>query len=154
MKRELLFLSNEWIREVTGVIQATRSTDKKFGELARDFTISLVYLVKELPRKLRVLHGGSQVAIQVQLVRGALAKMLVGTEISSNKNDYTVTTDYTTAKRMFLGDANPATAFIDGHVKVEPLRRVYQRPKFTSKAIVIAGAMQKIARHVPTIFPE
>lgn len=59
--------------------------------------------------------------------------------------------------RILFGNAGvtrPAVAYIDHQIKVEPLKRVYARPKFTAKAIVTANAILKIARRVPTRFPE
>jgi len=73
--------------------------------------------------------------------------------VPREKHDFMVSSSYSLAKQIFLGEANPATAFIDRQFKVEPMRRVYQRPRFTAKAIVTGNVMLKVARRVTTIFP-
>ncbi len=154
MEEGMLFLSPEWVHEAVRTVQAARSADKSFDEMTHDFSLTLQYMVTDLPQRLRDIHGGPQLAIMVQLHRGTVKSLQLGTEVSGDKKDFTVTTNYTAAKRMFSGEANPATAFIDREITVEPLRRVYQRPKFTAKAIVTANALLKIAKRVPTIFPQ
>jgi len=154
MSKEYLFLSPEWVHEAVRVIQATRSGDQSFQEMTRDFNLNLVYQITDLPYRLREIHGGAQLVISIQLDKGMVKKLQLGTEMPEGKRDFTVTTNYTAAQQMFLGETNPATAFIDREIKVEPLRRVYQRPRFTAKAIVTANALLKIARSMPTIYPQ
>ena len=152
MEEEYIFLSSEWVHEMTRVVQAARSTDKDFGELTRGFSLSLVYLISELPQELREMHDGSRLVILVQLDQGAVKKLWLGTEVPVKKKDFTVSSTYDLAKRIFLGEINPATAFIDRKIKVDPMRRVYLRPRFTAKAIVTGNKLIKIARQVPTSF--
>jgi len=153
MVMEYLFLSPEWVHEVVRVIQAARSGDQRFSEMTHDFNLNLVYQITGLPHRLNETHGGAQLVISIQLNKGIVKKLQLGTEMPEGKRDFTVTTNYMAAQQMFLGEANPATAFIDRQIKVEPLRRVYQRPKFTARAIVTANALLKIARSVPTVYP-
>ncbi|MBI2304680.1 MAG: hypothetical protein HYU86_08055 [Chloroflexi bacterium] len=148
------FLSPEWVREVTKVVQGARSTDKDFGKLAQGFSLTLVYLITELPKALGELHNGQQLVVLVQLDKGMVKKLWLGPELPSDKYDFMISSWYSVAKRIFLGKINPATAFIDRKIVVEPLKRVYQRPRFTAKAIVTGNAMLKIARQVPTVFPS
>lgn len=154
MEEGFLFLSREWVHEVTRVVQAARSTDKDFGKLAQGFSLTLVYVVTELPQSLRVLHGGPQLVVLVQLDTGSVRRLWLGTEVPRDRYDFIVSSNYSLAKQIFLGEANPATAFIDRQLRVEPLRRVYQRPRFTAKAIVTGNALLRIAKRVLTIFPQ
>ena len=154
MVQEYLFLAPEWVHEVTKVVQAARSTDENFGKLARGFSLTLVYVVTELPPSLCRLHNGPQLVALVQLDQGTVRRLWLGSEVPSEKYDFMISSRYPVAKRIWIGETNPATAFIDRQFKVEPLRRVYQRPKFTAKAIVTGNALLKIARRVPTTYPQ
>ncbi|MBU2009095.1 MAG: hypothetical protein KJ624_04545 [Chloroflexi bacterium] len=153
MKEEYLFLSPEWVHEAVRAIQAARGTDKSFGKLAQSFSLILIYVVTELPQSLREIHGGPQLVVLVHLEKGTVRRLWLGTEVPGDKHDFMVSSSYSLARQIFCGEANPATAFIDRQFKVEPMRRVYQRPKFTAKAIVTGNAMLKVARRVATIFP-
>lgn len=154
MEERYLFLSPEWVHEAVKMIQAERSTDRDFAKQTRDFSLRLIYVVTELPDKLRSNDSGPRLVVMIELERGVVRDLWVGTDIPDGKSDFTVTTSYETAKQMFLGKANPATTFVDGNIKVEPLRRVYQRPRFTARAIVTANAMLRIARRLATDFPD
>jgi putative sterol carrier protein len=153
MKDEYLFLSPEWVHQATRAIQAARSTDKNFGKLAQSFSMSLIYVVTELPQCLREVHGGPQLVVLVQLDKGTVRRLWLGTDVPGDKHDFIVSSSYSLAKQIFCGEGNPATAFIDRKFKVEPMSRVYQRPRFTAKAIVTGNAMLKVARRVATVFP-
>jgi len=153
MKEVYLFLSPEWVHEATRVIQAARSADKDFGKLAQSFSLTLIYVVTGLPQSLREIHGGPQLVVLVQLDKGTVRRLLLGTDVPGVKHDFLVSSSYSLAKQIFCGEGNPATAFIDRQFKVEPMRRVYQRPRFTAKGIVTGNAMLKVARRVATIFP-
>lgn len=154
MGENLLFLSPDWVHEVTRVVQSARSTDENFRKLAESFSVVLLYQVSDLPLKLAEIHCGSSLAILVQLDKGTVRKLLLGADPSCNKSDFTVSSNYSVVKNIFCGDINPAVAYIDHQIKVEPLRRVYARPRFTAKAIVTANAILKIARRIPTVFPQ
>jgi putative sterol carrier protein len=79
-------------------------------------------------------------------------KLWIGTSLPKEKIDFTVSSSYKIAKQIFLGELNPATAFINGQFKVEPLSKVYLRPRFSAKSVVTGNFMLKIARQVPTRF--
>lgn len=152
MEEKYVFLTPQWVHEVTRVVQAARSTDKSFGKMAQGFSLTLLYLIAELPPGLKEQYNGSQLAVLVQLEKGMVKKLQLGTEVPKDKVEFTVSSNYGVARQIFLGETNPATAFIDRQIKVEPLSRVYQRPRFTAKAIVTGNALLKIARRVPTVY--
>lgn len=153
MEEGYIFLSPEWVHEVTRVVQSARGADPNFRKLTQGFSLSLVYLITELPQVLREQHNGAQLAILVQLDKGTVRKLWLGITAPGDSVDFTVSSNYGLAKRIFAGEVNPATAFIDREIKVEPLRKVYQRPRFTARAITAGNALLKIARRVPTLFP-
>ena len=153
MEEGYLFLTPEWVHEATRAIQSARSTDKNFGKLAQSFSLSLIYVVTELPQCLREIHGGPQLVVLVQLDKGTVRRLWLGTEVPGDKHDFLVSSSYSLAKQIFCGEGNPATAFIDRQFKVEPMSRVYQRPRFTARAIVTGNAMLKVAKRVATVFP-
>lgn len=154
MEEALLFLSPEWLHEVTRVVQGARSTDEKFRKLAEGFSVTLLYQVAELPLKLRVIHNGPKIAVLVQLARGTVRKLVIGNEPPEDKTDFTVSSNYSVVKNIFCGETNPAVAYIDHQIQVEPLSRVYKSPRFTAKAIVTANAILKIARKIQTSYSE
>lgn len=149
------FLSREWVHEATHVVQAARTSNKEFGKLIEGFTVNLLYLITDFHPNLAAFYGSSQLAIFVKIDKGKVRKLLVGGEPPREKIDFTVASDYSVAKRLFLGELNPATSFVNRQIKVEPLSRVYQRPRFTAKSIVAGNAILRIVRKVPTVFlPE
>lgn len=147
-----LFLSLDWVYEVTRVVQAARGTDPEFGKLASGFSLNLVYFITDFPPRLREHYGSSQLAIFVSLEKGTVRKLLINSQPPKEKVDFTVSSNYHVAKEIFLGQRNAATAFINREIKVEPLSRVYQRPRFSAKAVVTGNALLRIARTVPTDF--
>jgi len=68
---------------------------------------------------------------------------VVGIGIPDDKVDFTITSKYDLAKRIFAGEVNAATAFIDREIKVDPMRKIYQRPRFTARAITSGNALLK-----------
>ncbi|MBI2862130.1 MAG: hypothetical protein HYX89_04850 [Chloroflexi bacterium] len=148
-----LFLSPKWVHEVTRVIQGARRKDKEFGKLASGFSLSLAYLITDVPEEVRELYGGDKVAVFLILDKGTIRKLSVGTELPGDNSDFTVTSNYQVAKKVFLGELNAATSFINKEIRVEPLSRIYRDPPFTAKSIVTGNKVLKIARAVPTVFP-
>ena len=149
------FLAPEWVREVARVVQGARKTDAEFKKLATGFSLRLLYLITDIPQELREVYSDSQVVVSVQLDRGTVRKLRIGAEPSEEKSDFTVTSDYGVARKIFTGEMNAATSFINRQFKVEPLRRLYRNPRFAAKSIVTGNAILKIARQVPTTFlPE
>lgn len=53
-----------------------------------------------------------------------------------------------------MAELNPATAFINHQLKVEPLGKVYRRPRFTAKSIITSNMILQFARQVSTRFVE
>jgi putative sterol carrier protein len=148
-----LFLSPEWVREEASVIQHARTTDKEWGERAREFSLDLVYMITGIPERLRKLYGGSdKIVVFVKLNEGTVKKLWTGTEVPNEEADFTVTSRYETAKKIFAGELNPATAFINREIKVEPMSRVYKDPKFTARSLVAGNQVLKIAKQLPTEF--
>lgn len=155
MKEDLLFLSPEWVHEVTKVVQGNIAKDENLRKLASGYSLNLAYVFTELPFKLGELYSNEhQLVLFVQLDGGRVKKLCIRTELPEEKVDFTISSDYSVVNQIFQGKLNPATAFINRQLKVEPLSRVYRRPKFTAKSIVIANQLLKIAMRVPTRFAE
>ncbi len=151
--REWLFLSPEWVHEVTRLVQSARTRDEDFARLAADFSLTLLYELDGLPEPLRRRYRGSdRVIIGLQLHQGVVRKIHVGPDCPWAEADFTVAGDYKVAWRLFTGDLNPATAFANRLVRIEPLGRIYQRPRFTAKSIILAGKILQICRQIPTAF--
>lgn len=148
-----VFLSPGWVHHVARVVQAARARDKEFGKLASGFSLNLAYLITDVAEKTRKEYGGDRLVIFVGLDKGRIRKLDVSTELPQEKIDFTVTSNYEVAKRIFAGEVNVATSFINKEIKVEPMSRVYRNPRFTAKSIVAGNLMLKIARQVPTVFP-
>ncbi len=153
MKEELLFLSPDWVHEVTKVVQGSIAKDANLKKMTSGYSLNLAYVFTGLPLKLRELYSeGSQLVLFVQLDGGRVKKLWIRTELPDEKVDFTISSDYHVVNQIFQGKLNPATAFINRQLKVEPMSRVYRRPKFTAKSIVIANQLLKIAMQVPTKF--
>ncbi len=151
---EYQFLSPEWVYEVTRVVQAAQVKDKDFGELASGFSLTLAYQITDVPLGLSEQYGGSQLIILVNLNKGKVRKLTIGTELPEENADFTITSSYDVAKRIFLGELNAATSFISRELKIEPMSRVYRDPRFTAKSIVTGNLILKLARQVPTVFAD
>jgi len=152
MQECYLFLSHEWVHEVTRVVQSARGGDASFKKMTQAFSLSLLYLITDLPQKLTELHNGTQIAILVQVDKGTVRKLVVGTVTPDEKVDFTIKSKYDLAKRIFTGEINAAVAFIDREIEVEPMRKIYQRPRFTARAITSGNALLKVAQRIPTVY--
>lgn len=153
---EFVFLSPEWIREVLRLVQCARRHNESFRRLAREFSLKLAYVVTDLPKELqRYYDGSSQLVIFVQLDKGTVRRFEVRPELPGEECDFTVYTEYGVAKRIFQGDLTPGSSFINRLVRVEPLSKVYRRPKFAARSIVVGNLILKFARRARTVFvPE
>jgi putative sterol carrier protein len=150
-----VFLSPEWVYEVTRVVQYARRTDEDFGRMASDFSLSLAYVIDGIPEELRPYYDGSgQVAIFVQLDHGSVRKIRVGTQPPGEDVDFTVASNYRVAKQIFEGELNAATSFISRQLKVDPIQKAYREPRFAARSIVTGNLLLKIARQVPTAFVD
>ncbi len=155
MKEELLFLSPEWVHEVTKVVQGSIARDANLRKMTSGYSLNLAYVFTELPLKLKELYSnGQQLVLFVQLDGGRVKKLWIRTELPEEKVDFTISSDYSVVNQIFQGKLNAAAAFINRQLKVEPMSRVYRRPKFTAKSIVIANQLLKIAMQVPTWFAD
>lgn len=155
VRRHSLFLSPEWIHEVTKVVQGTIAKDKDLRKLTSGYSLNLAYAFTELPLKLGELYSNEhQLVLFVRLEKGRIKKLEIRTELPEEKVDFTISSDYSVVNKIFQGNLNPATAFINRQLKVEPRNRIYRRPKFTAKSIVIANMLLKIAMQVPTKFAD
>lgn len=153
MKEEYPFLFQEWIHEVTRVVQGARAKDEDFKKQTSDYSLNLAYVITDLPAKLRELYSNEgQLVLFVKLDKGTVQELVIGTEIPEEKIDFTVFSSYSTAKQIFMAELNPATAFINRQLKVEPLGKVYRRPRFAAKSIITGNMILQIARQVPTRF--
>lgn len=146
------FLSREWVHEATHVVQAERTSNREFGKLTEGFSLNLLYFITNLSEHLASYYGSDQLTIFVQVDKGRVRKLSVGKDRPSEKIDFTVISDYSIAKQLFLGELNPATSFINRQIKVEPLSRVYLQPRLAASSIVAGNAILKITRRIPTSF--
>ena len=144
------FLSRAWIYEVIRTIQAARTKNEKWRKMASGFSLSLIYRITDLPQQLRAEYGDSKAAVLVRLEKGTVRKLWLGVDPPQEKVDFTIGTSYELAQQIFQGELNPAAAFIKGLFTLEPMSKVYRRPKFVAKSIVAGNVILDIARQVPT----
>jgi len=150
-----VFLSKNWVHNVVKAIERAKAEDEGFRSLTYGFSLSLAYVITELPETLKDRYGGDEAVIFIELEDGFLRKLIVDKEVPTDKKaDFTVRSSYEVAKKIFLGELKPATAFVKRKVKVRPFMKLYQDPAFTAKSIIAINAMLKIIKDVPTIFPE
>lgn len=147
-----VFLSKDWIIAFTRAVEEAKRSDEKFNSLTRGFTLTLKYIVVNLPGKLEKFYNDNKVVIFMHIVEGILKKLVIGPEAENMSADFTVESDYDVAKSLFSGDLNPGTAFTEQKIKVSPLANLYRDPSFTARAIITANAMLKIASKIPTVF--
>jgi hypothetical protein len=148
-----VFLSPEWVDEVTRVVQFARKNNQYFRNLAAGFSLSLAYLVHGIPRELGDRYrGGSQAAIFVQLDKGTVRRIQVGRDLPEEKVDILVASNYRVARKILQGKSSPSISFANRQLKVQRVARVFQRPAFTARSIVAANMIVKMARKVPTVF--
>ncbi len=150
------FLSREWTHEVVKRIQGSRARDAQFHDLTSEFTLNLLYQITDFPPTIRGLYGDGvdgRLDIFVRLEKGSVKKLDIGIKAPEDKPDFTVSSRYTVARQIFTNELNAATSFVSRQIKIEPLAKVYLRPKFTAKAVVAANQILKIAREVPTLYP-
>jgi hypothetical protein len=149
----LTFLSPEWVREVARVVDSARRSDEYFRRLSSAFSLRVTYSIAGLPAALRPSYGGkSEATVCVELVRGRLQTLQIGNCVCGPDPDFTVTSDYPTAQRIFRGELSPARALAERMLRVEPAASIYRRPGFTAKTLIVAGLVLKYARRVVTRF--
>ncbi len=153
MDKRFIFLSQEWLREVTKAVQAARVRDEEFKRLTSNYTLNLLYKVSELPNEISRLYSNKdQLTFFIKLEKGVVRKLHIEAEAPNESVDFTVLSSYSIAKQIFTGELNLATAFFNRQFKVEPQSKIYRSPRFAARAIVVANRIFKIAREVPTDF--
>lgn len=150
MNKELLFLSPEWIQEAIKVIQSARSKDEKFKKLTSDYNLNLLYIVTDIPQELIKLYSSDKISLFIQLVKGVVNKFEIITDSPINNPDFTITSNYTVAKQIFLGKLSLTSAYINRKVKIEPMSLIYRRPRFTAKSMIVGNMILKLCKEIPT----
>ena len=150
---EYVFLSPEWVHEVTRLVQLARKSDVYFRNLASGFSLSWVYLIHDIPHGLqRHYNGDGRAVIFARVDKGVVRSIEVRRGLPKEKFQLILASDYGVAKRLFLGKSSPLTSFLRGQLKVSPVDGFRQWPKFATKSALIASEVLKVARKVPTAF--
>lgn len=153
MEKKFIFLSQEWLKEVTKAVQAARLSDEEFKRLTSNYTLNLLYKITELPAEVSRLYSNiDHLTFFIKLEKGSVRRLHIGTEPPNERIDFTVSSDYSTAKQIVKGETSLATAFLNRQFKVEPQSKLYRNPRFAARAIVVGNRIFKIARQVPTEF--
>ncbi len=153
MEEKRFFLYQDWIHEVTRVVQGARAKDEELRKYTSDYSLNLAYVITELPEKLKEIYS-EQLVLFVKLDKGVVQKLEIGIEIPEENIDFTVFSSHDTAKKIFTEKLNPASAFIKKQLKVEPLGKIYKMPRFTARSIITGNMILKYARQVPTEFVD
>ncbi len=159
-EKPLAFLTQEWIYEVTRVVQGARAKDEELRKYTSDYSLNLAYVITDLPEKLKEIYTKSAKAVSEKIVlfikldKGVVQKLEIGIEIPQENIDFTIYSTHDTAKKIFTEKLNPASAFIRKQLKVEPIGKIYKMPRFTAKSIITGNMILKYARLVPTDFQE
>ncbi len=152
---EYVFLSPEWIREVTRVVQSVREADPYFRNRLTDYSLNVVYVIRNFPGVLRNWYGGGgQGVIFVRLDQGIVHRIEIGRAPPTDEVDLIVTIEYGVAKQLLLGESGLAATLMNGQVKAEPANGFRRWPTLAAKSLVTASRMLKIARTVPSVFQD
>ena len=147
-----LFLSKEWIYRATRLIEEAKSVDEDFKRKTRDFTLSVAYVVKDIPQILREMYSSETIRIYIELSEGKLKRLVINPE-EELKPDFTVESKYEIARDIFSGKLSLGAAFVQRKIKVSPFMKLYANPSFTAKSLVTASAILKILSKIPTTYP-
>ncbi|NIN51921.1 MAG: hypothetical protein GTO23_01960 [Nitrososphaeria archaeon] len=143
------------MNRAVAAIERAKAADEKISQMASEFSLSVAYLVKNLPQELREQYRNKEVIAYIELDHGALKSFTIGTEVPKGKKpDFTVESEYEVAKQNFLGELNPISTFIKRRIKVEPARKLYLNPSFSAKSLTTIIALLQVMRDVPTRFHE
>ncbi|MEM2910288.1 MAG: hypothetical protein QXO01_04405 [Nitrososphaerota archaeon] len=146
------FLSEGWVRKAVIAIEKAKSTDPEIMSLASGFSLSVAYVIKDLPDMLKETFDKS-LTIYVELDKGMTKRFAVTKDIPDDVNpDYTVESTYDVARKIFSGELSPGTAFVSRLVKVKPLAKIYSNPTFTAKSLILFAALLRVIREVPTLW--
>ncbi len=152
MGEECLFLSKEWIYRATRLIEEAKRVDEDFRRKTRDFTLSVAYVVKDIPPILRDMYSSDEVYIYIELSEGRLKKLAINPR-EKVEPDFTVESQYEIARDIFSGKLSLGAAFVQRKIKVSPFMKLYANPAFTAKSLVTASAILKILSKIPTTYP-
>ncbi|MFX1466612.1 MAG: hypothetical protein ACFFA5_09085 [Promethearchaeota archaeon] len=148
-----LFLSKLWIDKIVSAIEDARAIDPELMAKTSEFSLSVAYIVENLPQKIRELYESDKVVIYVEMDKGNLKQFNVSKEVPSEKVlDFIVTARYEIAKKNFQGELNLLSTFIKRLIKVSPWRKISTNPTFTIKSLSTMIELMKVMREVPTIF--
>ncbi len=104
MKEDLLFLSPEWVHEITKVVQGSIARDENLKKMTSGYSLNLAYVFTELPVKVRQLYSnGQQLVLFVQLDGGKVKRLWIRTELPEEKVDFTISSDYGVVNQIFQG---------------------------------------------------
>ena len=133
---EYVFLSPEWIHEVARAVQTAREADLYFRNLVAGISLKLAYVIREVPKPLRHCYGGdSQVTVFARIDKGAVRGLVVGKELPEDEAHVLVTTEYKTAKKLFLGESRPAATVLSGRLKAQPVNGFSEWPSLAVRSL-------------------
>lgn len=148
-----VFLSPEWIRQVVDVVEEAKRQDPYLGGLVSQFNFRVLYVIEDLPRKVRSLYGrGSKIVVCVTLRNGAVANLKIGSRVPSLPADLIVTLKYDLAAKLFRGDVGVASTLLSGQVRPKPANGFTAWTKIAAKSLVAVPQVLKAARKIPTRF--
>jgi len=153
---EYVFLSPEWIHEVARAVQSAREGDLYFRNLVAGISLKLAYIIRGVPKPLSHCYGGdSQATVFVRIDKGAVGTLIVGRELPEEEAQVLVTTEYKTAKELFLGESSPVATVLSQRLKAEPVNGFRGWPSLAAKSLLTASNVLRVARKVSTVFePE
>ncbi len=153
MNQSFEFLSPEWVQEVVTRVESAKADDPYFRDLVSGFSLSTLYLVKNIPAALRKRCGGGRtLAFQVRVERGTVKEIDFSVDPENANVDVVVQVDYRDARKLFEGKLRPAIAVVSGRVKAKPTNGFSGWSKIAAKSVVTAGRILRTARKVPTTF--
>ena len=147
-----LFLSPVWIRKVAQAVHLARGTDPYFRDLATGFSLKLALVIRQIPRSLWTIHGGSQTVTSVWIEKGAVRRIQFSAAPPPGKADCVVVSDYRAAKRIIQGKSSLTGCFLTRQLTVQSNNAYWRRPGLVAKSILAANMVVRIARQVPTVF--
>lgn len=150
MPEKLMFLSPEWVHEAVRVVQSARGKDEEFRRLTSGYSLNLVYVVTDVPSRLKKIYHSEQIILFIQLDKGTVKNFEILTKLPVEKIDFTIRSSYSVVKQIFLEQLSATTAFMNRQLKVEPFSMVYRRPRFTAKSIIVGNMILKFCRLIPT----
>ncbi len=153
MNQSFEFLSPEWVEEVVSRVESAKADDPYFRDLVSAFSLTTLYIVKDIPASLRKRCGGANsLAFRVRVERGTVKQIDFGADPRKADVDVVVQVSYRDARKLFEGKLRPAIAVVTGRVKAKPTNGFSGWSKIAAKSVVTAGRILRTARKVPTTF--